>query len=130
MQYFEGNRLLDLPKVARQAYANNVDTDQMLQYAVSDQGLHRFLLIQDFLDTSTASHMDYDKKLRFQNTKGKYGSVYSKSENYYSSCFCISNFKISIICSGHQLGLQSLGHFFFPISVLYFVHLCLSLSLK
>ena len=35
----------------RQAWANSVDPDQMLQNAASDQGLHCKPVIQQFLDT-------------------------------------------------------------------------------
>ena len=39
----------------RQVWANSVDPDQMLQNAASDQGLHCWLLIQQFLNTLTGN---------------------------------------------------------------------------
>ena len=39
----------------KQACAKNVDPDQMMQNAISNNGLYCLLLIQQFLDTSTGS---------------------------------------------------------------------------
>ena len=42
----------------RQAWANSIDPDQMLQNMLSDQGLHCLPLIQQFLDIFTASKLN------------------------------------------------------------------------
>ena len=42
----------------RQAWANSVEPDQMLQHAASDQGLQCLPLIQKISDTSINTEMD------------------------------------------------------------------------
>ena len=51
----------------RQAWANIVDTYEMLQNVASHQGLHCLPLIQQFLDTTS------DSKLYLLKFKSKYG---------------------------------------------------------
>ena len=46
----------------REAWANCVDPDQMLQNSAFDQGLHGLPLIQQFLDTLTGCKMDLFKR--------------------------------------------------------------------
>ena len=41
----------------RYAWANSVDTDEMLQNGVSHQGLHSLPLIQQFWDTTSGSKL-------------------------------------------------------------------------
>ena len=41
----------------RQAWANSVDPDEMLQNAVSNQGLHCLPLTQQYLDTILGSKL-------------------------------------------------------------------------
>ena len=60
----------------RQAWANSVDPDEMLQNAASHQGLNCLPLIQQFLDTTLGSKLylfkfynKYGKELRCPNTQ-------------------------------------------------------------
>ena len=62
----------------RQAWANIVGPDEMLQKAASHQGLHCLPLIQQFLDTTLGSkwylfkfYNKYGKELRHPYTYGK-----------------------------------------------------------
>ena len=66
----------------RQACANSVDPDEMLQKAASHQGLHCLPIIQLFLDTTLGDKLymfkfkiKYGKELRCLDTKGKYGKL-------------------------------------------------------
>ena len=68
--------------LVRQAWANSVDPDKMLQNPASHLGLHSLPHIQLFLDTRLGSklylfkfHIKYAKDLRCLNTKGKYGKI-------------------------------------------------------
>ena len=44
-----------------QTSANSVDSEQMLQNAASDQGLHCVQLVQQFLDMSSSSKIELFK---------------------------------------------------------------------